>query len=209
MKIISLITITLFLSLGNIFSQDLPGVTNRGFTLKTTRKGESSPAPIPSENSLRYKCIIPELKANAFINLYMKEYVDGNEIADNISTIIWGPIEKEKRTTISITPDLENSQLLKLFVDVPGFHAFRSKQANEKSVFKVCRYDNFHDGSFDTNVPFLLIYEDNKENPEMEVFVSKQLKKGVLSSNLTQNQKTYSKIKRYFLIYYTLKNTEN
>ena len=166
--------------------------------------------PQPAENSEYIKYKIPEFSYEIHFSLYIKEYIDGKEIPDSLSLsrILSGNFSNEN-IIFELVPDTGDISNFELFTYTPGFTSYKNKIPNKNSTFKYCQFQKHDEIQFEKETPLLLIYEDDISDSKTEALIKPLLKNNILTEDAAKKGNIYSKIKRYCIVYYTIKKIAN
>ena len=174
-------------------------------TISTPRSSNDNMIPKPSAHSEHIKIITPALASDVSFNLRIKEYVNGKEVSDYLSNIFTGNVSKGNKIIFELVPDKSDLFHFKLFTYFPGSTWARYKKPKTNSTFKYCQFQRKDEINLETEVPLLFIYEDNISDSNVEVFINSLLENNKLSESVAQEKNIYSIIKRYCIVYYTIK----
>ena len=210
MKIKYLSFILMFFSI-TVEAQEQISIKKKGpYTTVSVPKSMSSAykTPQPAENSEYIKYKIPEFSDDIHFSLYIKEYTDGKEIPDTLSRILSGNVSKEN-IIFELVPDTSDIKIFELFTYTPGFISYNNKVPNKNSTFKYYQFQKHDEIQFEKETPLLLIYEDDISDSKTEAFIKPLLKNNILTEDAAKKGNLYSKIKRYCIVYYTIKKVTN
>ena len=179
------------------------------YRISTPRSSNNSMIPKPSVFSERIKIIIPEFSHDVYFSLSIKEYVNDEEVSDFLSNIVTEYVSKGNKIIFELVPDKSDLFSFKLFTFHPGSQWLRYKKPNTNSTFKYCQFQKTENINLETEIPLLLLYEDNISNSNVEVFINSLLEDNKLSVKVAKEKNIYSKINRYCIVYYTIKKNIN
>lgn len=173
------------------------------YRLHTTAPGEKLPLEGPSSEAIGHKIKHVVDKEGIKYTIMMEEYQQGKRIDDPFSTIDWVLPEKGAKIRWELVVDTTSSSLTRVFVLKPngGFsHRMCVPRSGKHLNYVYIPYEPTL--IYDQDIPLGLIYEEDSSHPKQENWI-----KAFIEKNKSLKDFPFSRLERYFLIYYHANQT--
>lgn len=173
------------------------------YRLQTTGPGEKRPLEGPSSGAFGHKIkhIIDQEGIKYTIRL--EEYQQGKRIDDPFDTMDWALPEKGAKLRWELVVDTTSFSLTRVFALKPngGFSHRQCMPRSGKHLNYV--YIPYEPTLiYDQDIPLCLIYEEDSSHPKQEKWI-----KAFIEKNKSLKDFPFSRLERYFLIFYHANQT--
>ncbi|MDR1097461.1 MAG: hypothetical protein LBL57_04950 [Tannerella sp.] len=177
-----------------------------------TRTARSDAPPeygtVPFAGSERFKLTFVPAKDTTYVTIYLFEYLNGKRIEKHefFEYICTRLITKGQKLVFEMVPSTNRDDTMRVFVTFPDMMAARPLFAGKGKSYKYVPYNVQKEGNVlkDTDI-LMLFYEDDPKTNEVESTVKKYVKDGKLDTDPSVNNELLSKIERYAILFYKIR----
>jgi hypothetical protein len=163
---------------------------------------------VPFAGSERFKLTFLPAKDTIQVTIFLFEYLNGKRIDKHefFEYFCTRLIAKGQKLTLEVVPSTNKDDTMRVFINFPDMTASRPLFASKGKSFKYVPYSAWKDGNIlKDSDELMLFYEDDTETNKVETVVKRYVKEGKLDPNISVNNELLSKIERYAILFYRIK----